>query len=89
MDVELTKASSRGQIVIPQDLREEMNVKEGTLFAVFGSGDTIILKKIKTPTKEKLIKDLEEIAKKGRKRAEQLGLKESDVPNVVHRFRRK
>jgi len=88
MEVEITKMSSRGQVVIPLDIREEMKAKEGTLFAVFGSNDTIVLKKVETPSKERLIKDLQQIAKKGKERARKLGIKESDVPDIVHRFRR-
>ena len=88
MTIETTKMSSKGQIVIPQDIREEINAKEGTIFAVLGSNDTIILKKIETPSKETLIKELTNIAKEGRKRAEKLGIKESDIPDMVHRIRR-
>lgn len=88
MEVETTKMSSRGQIVIPQDIRDEVNADEGTVFAVIGSRDTIILKKLEAPSKEKLIKDLENIAKEGRKRAEKLGIKESDVPRMVERLRK-
>ena len=88
MTIETTKMSSKGQIVIPQDIREEIKAKEGTIFAVLGSNDTIILKKIETPSKETLIKELTNIAKEGRRRAEKLGIKESDIPDMVHRIRK-
>ena len=88
MTIETTKMSSKGQIVIPQDIREEINAKEGTIFAILGSNDTIILKKIETPSKETLIKELTNIAREGRKRAEKLGIKESDIPDMVHRIRK-
>lgn len=88
MDVETTKMSSKGQIVIPQDIREELNADEGTVFAVIGSNDTIILKKLEKPSKEDLIKNLEKIAKEGRKRAEKLGIKESDVSEIIHKLRK-
>ena len=88
MTVETVRMSSKGQIVVPQDIREEIHVVEGTIFAVVGSKDTIILKKIATPSKEELLNDLEKIAKKGRERARKLGVKESDVPELVHHVRR-
>ncbi|MBD3202928.1 hypothetical protein GF327_01430 [Candidatus Woesearchaeota archaeon] len=88
MTVETIRMSSRGQVVIPQDIRDEFHMKEGTVFAVVGSEDTVILKKISTPSKEELIKELGKIAIKGTKRAKTLGIKESDVPNIVHRIRR-
>ena len=88
MEVETTKMSSKGQIVIPQDLREELDIEEGTLFAVIGTKDTIILKKLETPSKESLIKDLENMAKQGRKRLESKGIKEEDINDLVHKARR-
>ena len=88
MPVETIKMSSRGQIVIPQEIREELNASEGTIFSVVSSKDAIILKKISIPSKEDLIKEIGVIALEGRKRAEKLGIKESDVPELVQRIRK-
>ena len=88
MSAETIKMSSRGQIVIPQDIREGLKASEGTIFSVVSAKDTIILKKIPTPSKEELIKELGAIALEGRKRAEKLGIKESDVPELVQRARK-
>ncbi|MDO8460673.1 MAG: AbrB/MazE/SpoVT family DNA-binding domain-containing protein [Nanoarchaeota archaeon] len=88
MKIETTKMSSRGQIVIPQNLREEINADEGTTFVVMVSGDTLILKKVEIPSKEKLIQQLKELAKEGNKKATAAGIKESDVVDIVHRFRK-
>jgi len=87
MVVETVKMSSKGQIVIPQGIREEINADEGTVFAVIGGQDTVVLKKIETPTKEQLIKELSSIAKEGRKRLERKGLKESDIPSLIKKAR--
>ena len=87
MPAETIKMSSRGQIVIPRDIREELKASEGTIFSVVSSKDAIILKKISTPSKEELIKELGAIALEGRKRAEKLGIKESNVPELVQRVR--
>ncbi len=88
MEMETTKMSSRGQVVIPENVRAVVSASEGTLFAVVGSEDTIVLKKIGLPSKEALIKDLEKIAQEGRKRLESKGLKESDIPGMIRRIRR-
>ena len=88
MPAETIKMSSRGQIVIPQDIREELKASEGTIFSVVSAKDAIILKKIPTPSKEDLMKELGAIALEGRKRAEKLGIKEIDVPELVHRARK-
>jgi AbrB family looped-hinge helix DNA binding protein len=88
MVVEMIKMSSKGQIVIPQDIRAEIHASEGTIFAVVSGRDSVILKKIATPSKEDLIKDLKEIAKEGAKRAEKLGIKEKDVSDLIHKARK-
>ena len=43
MEIALTKMSSKGQIVIPSELREDM--KEGDQFLVIKNGNQLILKK--------------------------------------------
>lgn len=61
---ELTKVSSKGQLVIPKGVREDLHIKEGDVFATTSSHkDMIILKKVKNPImKEDLIilKEVEE-----------------------------
>lgn len=89
MAVETIKMSSKGQIVIPRDIREDIHAVEGTIFAVVSERDSIVLKKLATPSKEELIKDLKEIAKEGKKRLSSKGIKEEDISNIVHKSRRK
>jgi AbrB family looped-hinge helix DNA binding protein len=79
MTVETIKMSSKGQIVIPQDIREELHADSGTVFAVVGSKDTVVLKKIVTPSREQLVRDLGMIAKKARKTLESKGFTEKDL----------
>ena len=87
MVVGMIKMSSKGQIVIPQDIRTEICASEGTMFAVVSGRDSIVLKKVATPSKEELICELREIAKEGEKRAQKLGIKESDVLGLIHKAR--
>ena len=89
MAVEMIKMSSKGQIVIPQDIRTEICASEGTMFAVVSGRDSIVLKKIDMPSKEDLICELKEIAKEGRKRLEAKGIKEADIPNIVEKSRKR
>ncbi len=79
MNVETVKMSSKGQVVIPQDVREELHAHTGTVFAVVGTKDTIVLKKIATPSKEDLIKDLSLFAKKAKKKLQSKGFTEKDL----------
>ena len=55
---ELTKMSSKGQIVIPTDLRKKMQIKEGTIFAVSAKKDILILKKLDTEMKAEDLRTL-------------------------------
>ena len=87
--IETIKMSSKGQIVIPRGIREDIKADEGTVFAVLSSKDSVILKKIITPSKDELMEDLRNIAKEGRKRLEKKGINESDIPYIVNKARTK
>jgi AbrB family looped-hinge helix DNA binding protein len=88
MGIETTKMSSKGQIVIPRNIRENIQASEGSLFTIINDKDTIILKKIKTHSEDELIADFKKIAAEGKKRAEKLGIKETDVPNLINKSRK-
>lgn len=84
-EVEITTASVKGQVVIPQSIRDELDIVPGTRFAAFGRKDMIILKKIKTPT----IEDFEKLVDFGVRFARERGIKsEKDVERMVHESRR-
>ena len=89
MAIETIKMSSKGQVVIPRGIREEIHAMEGTIFAVISGKDSIVLKKVATPSKEDLIKELKNIAVEGRKRLADKGIKEEDISNIVHKARQK
>lgn len=61
--MEITKLSSKGQIVIPESLRK--GFEDGTAFNVVKQNNLIILKPIKGLTKEEIkeMKDLDKIWK--------------------------
>jgi len=46
---EITTVSEKGQVVIPQALREKLDLKPKTKLLVYGEGDTIIMKKLHLP----------------------------------------
>ena len=74
-EVQITTTSPKGQVVIPQEIREHMKIESGTKFAVYGRGDTIIFKRVELPT----IKDFEKLARFGRTFAKSKGIKEKDA----------
>ena len=79
---ELITMSSKGQIVIPKDLREELGIDAGTNFVVFGKEDTLILKKVNVPTAKEVF---EKVHRWGTALAKKKGWKESDVMVVIHK----
>ena len=44
--VEITKASSKGQVVIPTDIRKRLHIQKGSLFVVTSKKEMIVMKKI-------------------------------------------
>lgn len=63
MEVEVTKMSSKGQIVIPMKVRKRLNAKEGTLFAVVGTEDGALIKKVHTPSPEEVWAHIDAMAR--------------------------
>ncbi len=83
--IETTSMSSRGQVVIPRNLREKLNIKKGEKFIVIGSDETILLKKIQMPS----FKGFEKLLKETRKFVKEKNIKESDVDRAIKRTRKK
>lgn len=80
MDVEMTRVSEKGQVVIPSRLRDQMKIKKSDQFLIFGEGSTIILKKIEKPAVKKTF---DEVAKPLRKAAKKTGFSRNDLANLI------
>lgn len=71
-NLEIAKVSSKGQLVIPQDIRIKLGIKEGNLFAVASVDNLLVLKKIESPVNEadmrtlKMVEDAWDDIKEGR-----------------------
>ncbi len=55
---ELTRVSSKGQIVIPKTMRENLKIKPKTMLLIYGKGDALILKKYQAPLAKRKIEEL-------------------------------
>ena len=84
-NVEVTSISSRGQVVIPQNLRNRMGIHTGEKFVVIGEEDTIILKKLEMPSFDGINK----LLKKTRDFAKNSEIRESEVESAIKQARRK
>ncbi|MCD6298769.1 MAG: AbrB/MazE/SpoVT family DNA-binding domain-containing protein [Deltaproteobacteria bacterium] len=78
-----TKLSSKGQVVIPENIRKKLNLKAGSQFIVVGDNDVVILKNISPPT----LDEFDELITKARKAAKQSGLKKIDIKNAISKAR--
>jgi looped-hinge helix DNA binding domain, AbrB family len=74
-----TRMSSKGQVVIPEDIRNRLGLKSGSQFVVVGDKDVVILKNITTPT----IDQFDTLIKTARRQAKAAGLKKSDIAAAV------
>jgi AbrB family looped-hinge helix DNA binding protein len=83
--VATTTLSSKGQVVIPEDVRTALGLEPGAQFVVMGDGDVVILKRIETPARG----EFRTLAAKLRKQARRAGLKPSDVQRAIRKVRRR
>ena len=79
-----TKMSSKGQIVIPEDIRRRLGLKTGAQFIVVGKNDVVILKSIAKPS----MTEFDQLISDARKQARKAGMKKSDIPSVIRKVRK-
>ena len=82
--MEFTKLSSKGQVVIPGEIRRIMNLKDGTPFAVIKQDDTILLKKMELPE----IKTWSEVVKPFRQAAKKSCFTKEDLDTLIGEVRK-
>lgn len=82
-DAATTKLSSKGQVVIPEEIRDRLGLKPGAQFVVLGDRGVVILKVIQTPD----MAEFEDIVVRARKAAKRVGLRKKDVTQAVSRVR--
>jgi len=76
--IEVTRISSKGQVVIPKPIRESLKLMEGDRLIAYARGDLIILKRLKEG--ESILSLLSQPM---RKKMEELGITRKDVDNAV------
>lgn len=59
--VEITKTSSKGQVVIPTKIRRKLGIKRGSLFVVTSKNGMIVMKKLNAKISEADLKTLKGI----------------------------
>jgi len=84
-NVSTTKMSSKGQVVIPENIRRNLNLKAGAQFIVVAEKDVVILKSITPPSLE----EFDELVAKARQGGKKAGLKKTDISEALKKVRNK
>ena len=78
-----TRMSSKGQVVIPEDIRNRLGLEAGSQFIVIAGKDVVILKTISPPSMD----EFDELIRKARQQARKAGMKRSDIKKTVAEVR--
>jgi AbrB family looped-hinge helix DNA binding protein len=79
--IEMGRVSSRGQICIPNSIRESMHLEEGSKLLFMLQDNILMVKKMDASSFADLTKPLKEAVKRS-------GMKEGDVNGIIHRMRK-
>ena len=81
--VATTRMSSKGQIVIPEEVRNRLGLETGAQFIVMGENDVVLLKTISPPS----MSEFDAIVARARRQAKLVGTKPSDIARAVAKVR--
>jgi len=74
MSIEIITMSSKGQVVLPMNMRKKLSLTTGDKLAVYLSDDVIMLKPVKIPT----VDDFKELLPEAQKWAASVEYEKSD-----------
>ena len=80
---DVTRVSSKGQVVIPSEIREEMGIDAGTTLMVFTDGDNLLMKPVESPSREAF----RDLIRRSRRAAHAAGLRRGAVKPAIRRAR--
>lgn len=86
-NVMTTKLSSKGQVVLPEALRNIYGWGAGTSFTVVVYKGSVIMQPIKTPSDEELAKEFDEVFEETRAQARAAGMKPKDIVKAIAEVR--
>jgi AbrB family looped-hinge helix DNA binding protein len=80
----IAKLSSKGQVIIPGEIRHELGLKTGVQFLIYAEKDAIVFKIVQVPLKE----DFEKVLAKAQRAAKKTGFKKEVIAEEISKFRR-
>lgn len=81
--IQVTSVSSKGQVVIPNDIRETMGISIGMKLFIFTDGDHLLLKPIKAPQ----FSVFKNLIKESKKCLTTTGFKKSNLKKLIKQVR--
>lgn len=79
-----TTLSSKGQVVIPEEIRARLGLRVGVQFVVVADRDVVILKVLDPPA----LGEFTSLVGRARQAAKRAGLRRADVAKAVSKVRR-
>ena len=79
------RMSSKGQVVIPENIRNKLGLTVGSQFVIVGGNDVVIMKTITRPS----MREFDALIKKARQQAKSTGMTRSDVSKMIAEVRGK
>ena len=83
MPIDVLTLSTKGQLVLPNDLRKNLSLEPGDKIIAYWSNDSIVLKKLELPSDNDFEKEIDETVKY----AKENGIKEQDISNIIKAYR--
>jgi len=80
-----TRMSSKGQIVIPEEIRLSMGLHSGDQFIAVAENDVVILKRLSQPS----VKEFSNLISKARKQAKKAGLTKEAIAAAIKESRKR
>ena len=77
-DVTTTKMSSKGQVVIPEEIRRRLGLKPGSRFVVVAAEGTVILKTVSVPS----MSEFDALISEAKKQARRAGMKQKRLAQL-------
>ena len=79
-----TRLSSKGQVVIPEEIRIRLGLQPGIRFIVLAEGDMVLLKTLTVPSTE----SFRDLIRQAREAAALAGMTEEDIQETIQDLRK-
>lgn len=82
---EVTSVSSKGQVVLPKNVRDALSLETGSKLIVLTDGDNILLKPIIAPD----LDEFNNLMEKSQEWARKVGMTENDIDEAISAVRKR